>query len=58
VIDFDGEISSTTNGRELRAGTVGTVIEYPFSQDDLHRLSGEAEGEYAKAIERAGVEED
>jgi hypothetical protein len=58
LIDFDGEISSTTNGLELRAGTVGTVIEYPFSQDDLQRLSDEAEGEYAKAIERAGVEED
>lgn len=58
LIDFDGEISSTTNGLELRAGTVGTVIEYPFSQDDLQRLSDEAEDEYAKAIERAGVEED
>jgi hypothetical protein len=58
VIGFDGEISSATNGRELRAGTVGTVIEYPFSQDDLQRLSSEAEGEYAKAIERAVVEED
>jgi hypothetical protein len=58
VIDFDGEISSTTNGLELRAGTVGTVIEYPFSQDDLQRLPEQVEGEYAKAIERAGVEED
>jgi len=58
VIAFHGEISSITNGRELRAGTVGTVIEYPFSQCDLQRLSGEVEGEYAKAIERAGVEED
>jgi hypothetical protein len=58
VIDFDGEISSAANGRELRAGTVGTVIEYPFSQDDRQRLSDEVEGEYAKAIERAGVEED
>jgi hypothetical protein len=27
VIGFDGEISSTMNGLELRAGTVGTVIE-------------------------------
>jgi hypothetical protein len=34
------------------------VIEYPFSQDDLHRLSGEVKGECAKAIERAGVEGD
>jgi hypothetical protein len=58
VIDFDGEISSTTNGRELRVGTVGTVIEYPFSQDDLQRLSDEVEGEHAEAIDRAGVEED
>lgn len=58
MIDFDGEISSTTNERELRAGTVGTVIEYPFSQDDLQRLSDEVEGEYAEAIDRAGVEED
>jgi hypothetical protein len=55
VIDFDGEISSATNGLELRAGTVGTVIEYPFSQDDLQRLSEEVEGEYAEAIDRAGV---
>lgn len=55
---FDGEISSTTNGRELRAGTAGTVIEYPFSQDDLQRLSAEVEGEHAEAIDRLGVEED
>jgi hypothetical protein len=58
VIGFDGEISSTTNGRELRAGTVGTVIEYPFSQHDLQRLSGEVGGEYGEAIDRRGVEED
>jgi hypothetical protein len=58
AIDFDGEISSTTNGLELRIGAVGTVIEYRFSQDDLQRLSDEVEGEYAEAIGRAGVEED
>jgi hypothetical protein len=58
VTDFDGEIASATNGLELVVGTVGTVIEYAFSQDDLQRLSDEVEGEYAEAIDRAGVDED
>ncbi|MGH8962410.1 MAG: PGN_0703 family putative restriction endonuclease [Jatrophihabitantaceae bacterium] len=58
VIDFEGEIFTSTHGLELLVGNVGTVIEYPFTQDDLRRLSDEVETEYTEAIERADTEED
>jgi hypothetical protein len=43
VLDFDGSVDLMEDGLELRVGTIGTGLNYPFTLAELHSLVSEVE---------------